>query len=236
MKQPDWYYDDLRQVGLDFDDEGQVQTYDDRQSSTVEEDGELLDTLGLSTDHVFADFGCGTGMLVCEAARRCAKAHALDVSAAMLSAARNRADGIGLSNIEFRHAGFLSADLPENSLDLITSKFALHHLPDLWKGVALSRLHGFLKPGGRLFLRDVVFSCAPGEFADTAEGWCDWMAANTGYVREDVACHIREEHSTYSWILEGLIRAAGFSLERATYSRSAYGDILAVKERELDAD
>jgi len=150
----------------------------------------------------------------------------------MLAAAQRRADSLGLSNVEFRHAGFLSADLPENSIDLITSKFALHHLPDLWKGVALSRLPGFLKPGGRLFLRDVVFSCSPEEFPETAEGWCGWMTGNTGYSRKDVACHIRDEHSTYSWILEGLIRAAGFSLERATYDGSAYGDFLAVKEGE----
>lgn len=229
MKQSDWYYDDLRQVGLDFDDERQVQSYDDRQSSTTEEDRRLLDTLGLSADDVIADVGCGTGILACEAAKRCAKAHALDISTAMLAAAKRRAGELNLSNVEFHRMGFLSADLPAGSLDLITSKFALHHLPDLWKGVALARLHGFLKPGGRLFLRDVVFSCAPGEFADVAEGWCDWMAANTGYSREDVACHIREEHSTYSWILEGLIRAAGFSLESATYDGTAYGDLLAVK-------
>ena len=230
MKQSDWYYDDLRQVGLDFDDERQVQTYDDRQSSTAEDDCRLLDTLGLSAGDILADFGCGTGILACEAARRCSTVHAFDISTAMLAAAGRRAESLGLSNIEFHRAGFLSADLPENSIDLITSKFALHHLPDLWKGVALSRLQGLLKPGGRLFLRD-VFSCAPAEFPDTAEGWCDWMTANTGYSREDVACHIREEHSTYSWILEGLIRVAGFSLERATYDGSTYGDFLAVKER-----
>jgi len=90
---------------------------------------------------VLADLGCGTGALACEVARACAFVHLMDVSRPMLRAAERRARALGLQNVAFRHAGFLSFDLRAGAVDLITTKYALHHLPDFWKAVALSRMH-----------------------------------------------------------------------------------------------
>ena len=230
MERPAWYYDDMRQVGVDFEDDDQVQRYDDRQLATAADDNHLLDDLDVAANHVVADIGCGTGILAVETAKRVHLVHAVDVSAIMLNHAQARATNSCLSNIRFHHAGFLSVEFDENSLDLVTSKYALHHLPDLWKGLALHRLYRALKPGGRLFLRDVVFSATPAEFGGVAEDWTAWMEANTGYAPEEIAGHIRDEHSTYAWIMEGLIRAAGLRLEKASYTERAYGDFLAVKD------
>ena len=230
MTSPAWYYDDMRQVGVDFEDDDQVASYDERQQATAADDNRLLDELGLSPDQVFVDIGCGTGILLVEAARRCRRAHGVDVSARMLAHAKNRAADEGIDNITFHHAGFLSLDLDDASVDLVTSKYALHHLPDFWKGLALERLYRALKPGGRLFLRDVVFSASPAEFPSVADAWTAWMQANTGYAADEIAGHIRDEHSTYAWIMEGLIRTAGFRLVEATYSGRAYGDFTAIKD------
>ncbi len=230
MTSPAWYYDDMRQVGVDFEDDDQVASYDERQQATAADDNRLLDDLGLGPDDVFADIGCGTGILVVEAAKRCRHAHGADVSSRMLDQAKKRAAGAGIDTIAFHHAGFLSVGLAPSSIDLITSKYALHHLPDFWKGMALERLYRALKPDGRLFLRDVVFSATPAAFPSVADAWTAWMLANTGYAPDEIAGHIRDEHSTYAWIMEGLIRAAGFRLERATYSQQAYGDFLAIKD------
>lgn len=230
MASPAWYYDDMRQVGVDFEDDDQVASYDERQQATAADDNALLDTLELDGNHVFADFGCGTGILLVEAAKRCRHAHGFDVSTRMLDHAQTRAGAAGVDNVTFHHAGFLSADLDDASLDLVTSKYALHHLPDFWKGMALARLHRALKPGGRLFVRDVVFSSSPAEFPSVAEAWTAWMQANTGYAPEEIAGHIRDEHSTYAWIMEGLIRAAGFRLVEAVYTERAYGDFIAIKD------
>lgn len=229
-RKPDWYYDDMRQVGIDFDSHAEVATYDERQTTAAHEDAALLGILLRNTDSVVADIGCGTGILACEAAKRAAHVHAMDVSETMLDVAQDRANAAGLDNITFHHAGFTSFDLLDGTLDLVTTKFALHHLPDLWKGVALSRIRKTLKPGGRLFLRDVVFSCSPDQFADVAEDWSAWMEGNTGYGREETACHIREEYSTYAWVMEGLIREAGFRIESARYDGRAYGDYVAVND------
>lgn len=229
MNRPDWYYDDLKQVGTDFADQAQVATYDERQSDDAKKDRVLLAKLGLASEHDFADIGCGTGLLVCEAARLCRTAQAIDVSAPMLAATRRRAEALQLANIETQHAGFLSFALPQASIDVMTTKFALHHLPDQWKGVALERMANALKPGAKLFIRDVVFSCTPAELPQTAEAWIAWMLANTGYDRATVACHLRDEHSTYGWIMEGLIKQAGLQIVSAEYSDGVYADYLAVR-------
>jgi putative AdoMet-dependent methyltransferase len=229
MQRPDWYYVDLVQTGMDFSDPREVASYDARQGGDPREDQALLETLEIRSSDAMADFGCGTGMLVVEAAKRCRQVHAIDISAEMLSVTAARAKAHNLSNVVPQQAGFLSYELPDNMIDLITSKFALHHLPDLWKGVALHRLHKTLKPGGRLFLRDVVFSCDPAECDIVCEAWIAWMEANTGYTRSEVAQHIRDEHSTFSWIMAGLLERAGFRILRAEYSMQIYADYVVEK-------
>jgi hypothetical protein len=41
-------------------------------------------------------------------------------------------------------------------VDAVVTTLALHHLPDFWKGMALKRVHGMLKRGGRLYIHDVI--------------------------------------------------------------------------------
>jgi hypothetical protein len=87
--------------------------------------------------------------------------------------------------------------------------------------------HSALKPKARLFIRDVVFSCTPSELPETAEGWIAWMLENTGYERSTDARHLRDEHSTHGWIMEGLIKQAGLMLVLAQYSNGVYADYIA---------
>lgn len=206
----DWWYDDRRQVGLDFEDADEVATYDARQGGSAEADRALLQRLGLSPDMTLADIGCGTGILVCEAARACRAAVGIDVSAAMLAVARGRAADLGCANLTFQQAGYLSFEAADQTFDLITTKNALHHLPDFWKAMALARLHAALKPGGRLYIRDVMFTEPPHRLAAAVETWIDWLGTNTGYSRAEAAGHVREEHSTFAWVIERMLADCGF--------------------------
>lgn len=211
MTQPDWWYDDLKQVGLDFEDPQEVETYDDRQRGSAEADRALLKRLGVTRETAMADIGCGTGLLACEAAFLARSVRAIDVSAAMLTRARMRAAAQGVRNVTFERAGFLTF-AASGDLDLITTKAALHHLPDLWKAVALTRMRDALKPGGRVYIRDVAFNGPPDALPRAVEGWIGWMTRETGYTREDVAGHVRDEHSTFAWVITRMLEEAGFRL------------------------
>ena len=69
-------------------------------------------------------------------------------------------------------AGFLSYDHEGPPADLVYSRYALHHLPDFWKAVALDRVRRLLAPGGLLRLWDVVYHFPAAEATERIEAWC----------------------------------------------------------------
>src|SRR5262249_9189005 len=138
------------------------------------------DRLGVDANHVLIDIGCGTGAFAVEAARRCRTVYAVDVSARMLAFARRRAASQNLSNLEFRRGGFLSYQHEGPAADILVTKYAFHHLPDFWKGVALLRTNEMLRPAGTLFIGDVVFSFPLTEHRREIEAWIARMAKPQG--------------------------------------------------------
>jgi putative AdoMet-dependent methyltransferase len=229
LRNADWAYNDLQHVGVDFADPVQVATYDARQRSTDAAAAQLLQALGVKPGDVLADIGCGTGVLACQAALLGCQVRAVDISEGMLSAARQRAERLGAQGMQFERAGFLSFASAPGSLDVVTTQYALHHLNDVWKVVALQRIHRALKPGGKLLLKDVVYSCEPDELSPTIEAWLTWMQQERGYSREENVAHVRDEHSTFAWIMEGLIERAGLRITDKTTARGVYASYVAVK-------
>jgi SAM-dependent methyltransferase len=132
----------------------------------------------------------------------------VDVSYAMLQYVTHKARTASLQ-IAAQHAGFLTMDLPESSFDAAVSGAALHHLPDAWKLVALRNVANALRPGGQFILYDVVFSVAPG---DGPEDCFERFASAYPGMRTETARHVAREFSTYDWIMEGLLKRAGFEI------------------------
>src|SRR5438045_3429452 len=194
----DWYYNDRRQLGVDFAAEDQAASYDRKQRDSAERARATLKQLGVAPGWHVADIGCGTGILACEAAQMGAAVEAIDISPAMLRLTEVHAADLGVA-IKTQANGFLSFDYTPGSFDLIVSERALHHLPDFWKAVALARVFNALKPGGTFFLRDVVFSCAPDGIERTVEEWSGFILKNHRYSREEVATHVRHWHWNVGW-------------------------------------
>lgn len=213
-------YDEMIPVGRDFRSRDVVDAYDayHRRFRNVEaENDAIIASLGLERSQTVADFGSGTGAFALHAARRCAKVHAIDVSKAMLDYTAWKAEGEGVTNIVCHHAGFLTYVHTDPPLDAITSSMALHHLPDFWKQKALARLHGMLRPGGRLLVADVVFS--EQQYETRIARWIEQMTARFGPdMAADLTRHVCTEYSTFAWIMDGLLLRAGFRIDHVEHT------------------
>jgi hypothetical protein len=77
-----------------------------------------------------------------------------------------------------------------------------------------------LRPGGLLRLSDVVYHFAPEGADKRLETWCATGGDGTvgEWSRVEYEEHVRDEHSTFTWLLEPMIRRAGFTIEDAQYS------------------
>jgi SAM-dependent methyltransferase len=184
-----------------------------------------LRELGLGANSTVIDLGAGTGTFAAAAATVCKRVIAVDVSPAMLDAVRAR----GVPNVECVQAGFLSYE--GDGADVVYTRNALHHLPDFWKAIALKRVAGLLPLGGVLRLRDLVFSFEPQDAEHRIAEWLDRAAERPedGWTREELETHLREEHSTFAWLLEPMLEHAGFEIESAEYRGGVYAAYTCVK-------
>jgi ubiquinone/menaquinone biosynthesis C-methylase UbiE len=217
---PSWFIDELDYAGRENLDAGHVERYDAKEDADAPAEVALLEELGLTGDSVVVELGAGTGQFTVAVAARCARVVAVDVSPVMLRRLEGKADALGLDNVEIARAGFLSYEHAGSPADFVYSRFALHHLPDFWKAVALDRLRRMLRPGGVLRLWDVVYDFAPSEAEDRLEAWCATLGDTVEgeWSRAELEEHLRDEHSTFTWLLEPIIRRSGFAIERAEHA------------------
>jgi ubiquinone/menaquinone biosynthesis C-methylase UbiE len=166
------------------------------------------------------EFGTGTGQFGIAVAPECAQVIAVDVSELMLNQLQSKVADLKLGNVKIVRAGFLTYEHVGAPADFIYSRYALHHLPDFWKAVALSRLRHMLRPDGVLRLWDVVYDFDPAEAEERIERWCatGGVTAETEWSRAELEEHVRDEHSTFSWILEPIIVRSGFEIAQAEHS------------------
>jgi SAM-dependent methyltransferase len=214
---PAWYPNERARAGAEHLDPGYAAGYDAKTGLDLDDALELLRRYGLGPETTLVDLGCGTGLLAAAAAPEARRVVGVDVSPAMLEVARRRSD-----TVEWVEAGFLAYEHTGDSPALVHSRNALHHLPDFWKGAALARIRDLLTPGGVLVLRDLVYDFEPAETRERIEEWLAGAAPTPadGWTREELEEHVRDEHSTFSWLFEALLERAGFEiLERDVRGR-----------------
>lgn len=125
--------------------EWDAETYDDVSDPQFEWGMEVLERLELRGDEVALDAGCGSGRVTAELAERLpdGRVIAVDGSNAMVEKAKERLGA---------RAEYLVSDLVELKLaepvDLVFSTATFHWIGD--HDALFRRLHGALKPGGRL--------------------------------------------------------------------------------------
>jgi SAM-dependent methyltransferase len=217
---PGWLLDEIASAGRENLDPVHVSRYDAKEDAGAADEVRLLQALGLDGESVVVDIGAGTGQLTLAVASRCARVVAVDVSPVMLSSLVAKVTSAQLANVETVHAGFLTYEHQGSPADFVYSRYALHHLPDFWKAVALQRMRGMLRPGGVLRLWDVVYNFDPAEAAERIETWCATGGADIDgeWGRWELEEHVRDEHSTFTWLLAPMIERSGFEIEDAEFS------------------
>ncbi len=220
----DWYYNERGRIGI----EPAVASIYDRHDDSDLRARAALKMLGVERGWRVADIGCGNGVLATEAALMGAEVDAIDISPAMLALAEIYARDRKAA-VRTQSAGLLSFAYQPSSYDLIVSEFTLHHLPDFWKAVALSRIFAALKPGANFYLRDIVFVSMPDGSERSVEQWADFNTKNHDFARDSVVTHMRDEYSTFGWVMERMLTEIGFTLVSADYHAPMHGTYLLQK-------
>ena len=226
-------FDEAAHAGPEHFDPAYVAGYDRKAAFDPAGDLAILRSRGLDRDSTLIDFGAGTGTFALAVAPFCKHVIAVDVSPAMVAAIRTRAADAGAENIRAVQAGFLGYVHGGDPVDAIYTRNALHHLPDIWKAVALGRMAGLLLEGGTLRLCDLVFSFPAADAEAAIRRWIDATAADdpaVGWTRPELETHVRDEHSTFTWLLEPMLAEAGFEIVAAAYAPiGAYADYTCVR-------
>jgi ubiquinone/menaquinone biosynthesis C-methylase UbiE len=106
------------------------------------------------------DLGCGPGAVLVRVAALAPSLDltGVDIDADMIERARHRAErrfaGTARRGPRFVVADASALPFPAESVDLVVSSYAVHHLPD--RHAARSEIMRVLKPGGRALIWDIV--------------------------------------------------------------------------------
>ena len=103
------------------------------------------------------DLGCGAGMDSILAARRVGpsgRVIGIDMSEDMVDKARQNAEVLGLTNVDFRCGQIEALDLADGTVDVAISNGVFNLCFD--KPRVVAELYRVLAPGGHLFMADMV--------------------------------------------------------------------------------
>jgi hypothetical protein len=92
----------------------------------------------------------------------------------------------------------------------------------------LIRIAKALKPSGTLYLEDVVFSFDPRTYDTPIHAWVERMPRLSGFLQAEFETHVRDEFSTFSWVLEGFLERAGLEITERHYPSAEYAEYVCI--------
>lgn len=114
--------------------------YDDRDRPIYQACCEIVrDSIEPRADDVVVDLGAGTGAIGLSVAPAVKKVILRDISEGMLEQARGKAASQGQANVDIDQGRFLAPNY-DGPATVVTSNFAMHHLDDVDKRVAIGRI------------------------------------------------------------------------------------------------
>ena len=139
------------------------------------------------------DLGAGTGFLTLPLAARVHSVVAVDLSDDMLRMLRSKLEGTSAATVRTETADMARFDAQDASFDLVISSYAFHYLADADKQELLNRARGWLVPGGRLVIADMMIGLR-------------WDEHHRGVLREKALAMLRRGLPGWWRLLKNLLR------------------------------
>ena len=153
------------------------------------------------------DFGSGGGIdcfMASRAVGPTGRVIGIDMTQDMIDLARSNAQKLGVRNTEFHLAVMENTPLESSTVDVIISNCVICLAPD--KDAVFREAYRILKPGGRLYVSDMVLAQPlPSDFAPSSESWVSCAGgaedrtvyqkrlANAGFERLDAISEVPYE-------------------------------------------
>jgi len=172
----------------------------------------LLDRVPIKNDITILDVAAGTGFLTIELAQRCgpnSKVIAVDPWKPGMTQLRRKLNRLGVTNVEFLEQDAATMNLPEASVDVITSNLGINNFDDPC-GVLLDCFR-VAKPGAKLLLTTNLAGHMS-EFYDVYRATLIEIGRTDRL--EALNNHISHRGTVDS--VSSLIRDAGFEVEHVT--------------------
>ena len=134
-----------------------ARTWDQHASPALESvTSALLAAATVRPGDAVLDLGCGTGQISLPLAAQGADVVGVDVSPVMADQLRAEAERRGLGSVTAVATPIEALALQPETVDLIVSSYALHHLRDPDKARLVQACYHWLRPGGRLVIADMM--------------------------------------------------------------------------------
>lgn len=182
----------------------QARAYLDSAVHSAGEDLNIIEReVGDRPEAIALDLGCGGGHVTFRLAPQVGKVVAYDLSADIVQTVAGEAARRGLANVVTKQGAAETLACPDNSFDIVATRFSAHHWRDVPAGLA--QMHRVLKPGGIALFADAVAAEDP--LLDT------WL--QTIEVLRDPS-HVRD-YKVSEW--ENMAQEAGFRVRETKRQR-----------------
>lgn len=170
----------------------------------------MLENIPMSPGMRVLDVGCGTGFPVLELAQRLGRSCTvvgLDHWQDAMNRAREKAEALGISNVEIVDGDAATLPFEDSSFDLVVSSLGINNLENL--DLALAECRRVLKDAGRIALTTNPYGHMS-EFYDVYKATLEQIGESSCLGRLD--CHIRHRRTIDE--VGNILTSSGFSLRK----------------------